>query len=126
MGQHTKSILEMARGAFIERADYEMKRALDNILDPNTKATAKRKIAINISLTPDDNRKNIAVSVETKSNLAPTTPTTTSLYVIGGDSSGTPQVVEMTPQIPGQLDFFGEEQEEPCVLRVIPLTECAY
>lgn len=29
-----KSILQMARGAIQERADYEMSRLLDNILDP--------------------------------------------------------------------------------------------
>lgn len=37
-----KSILQMARGAIQERADYEMSRLLDNILDPNTAATAQR------------------------------------------------------------------------------------
>lgn len=31
-----KSILQMARGAIQERADYEMTRLLANILDPNT------------------------------------------------------------------------------------------
>ena len=38
------SIMQMARGAFEERVDYEMDRVIQNILDPNTKATAKRKI----------------------------------------------------------------------------------
>ena len=32
---NTKSILEMAHGAIMERADYEMKKVLDNILDPH-------------------------------------------------------------------------------------------
>lgn len=31
-----KSVLEMCRGAFMERADYEMSRAISNILDENT------------------------------------------------------------------------------------------
>lgn len=35
-----ESILQMGRGAFAERADYEMRKVIDNILDPNTKATA--------------------------------------------------------------------------------------
>lgn len=39
-----ESILQMGRGAFAERADYEMRKVIDNILDLNTKATAKRKI----------------------------------------------------------------------------------
>lgn len=36
------SILQMAKGAFLERADFEMKRVIDNILDPNTKPNAKK------------------------------------------------------------------------------------
>ena len=43
MDVNQKSILEMARGAFQERADYEMSRIVDNILDANTKADATRK-----------------------------------------------------------------------------------
>lgn len=33
-------------GAILERVDYEMGKVMDNILDPNTKATAKRKISV--------------------------------------------------------------------------------
>ena len=45
-----KSILQMARGAIMERADYEMSRLLANILDPNTSATAKRKLTLTLEL----------------------------------------------------------------------------
>lgn len=51
------SIMSMARGAFEERVDYEMGKVIQNILDPNTKATAKRKITLTIELTPDDERR---------------------------------------------------------------------
>ncbi len=44
------SIMSMARGAFEERVDYEMDKVIQNILDPNTKATAKRKITLTIEL----------------------------------------------------------------------------
>ena len=57
------SILQMAQGAFQERVDYEMQRCVDNILDVNTKATAKRKITLTIELTPDDDRRQIRVNV---------------------------------------------------------------
>ena len=50
------SIMSMARGAFEERVDYEMDKVIQNILDPNTKATAKRKITLTIELTPDHRR----------------------------------------------------------------------
>lgn len=54
-----KSILQMARGAIMERADYEMSRLLANILDPNTSATAKRKLTLTLELKPDDDRQTI-------------------------------------------------------------------
>ena len=57
-----KSILQMARGAIQERADYEMSSLLNNILDPNTSATAARKLTITLTLKPDDTRQNITVS----------------------------------------------------------------
>ena len=48
----TKSILEMCNGAFQERADYEMRKLIDNIIDPNTDPVAKRSITIKIDLKP--------------------------------------------------------------------------
>lgn len=109
-----KSILQMARGAIQERADYEMSRLLANILDANTSATAKRKLTITLELKPDDTRQNIAVSVTAKSTLAATSPVTTSLYVADEDT-----VVEMVPQIPGQTSISGTEQEAPPMLKLI-------
>lgn len=68
------SIMSMARGAFEERVDYEMDKVIQNILDPNTKATAKRKITLTIELTTDDERRTIGVSVTAKSRSQPPTP----------------------------------------------------
>lgn len=113
-----KSILEMARGAFQERVDYEMAKVIDNILDANTNPTARRKITVTLEFAPDDDRTNIGVSVTAKSNLAPTTAARTSLYVCGGQD-GQVSVVEMVPQIPGQQTLNGDEQESPSTLRII-------
>lgn len=74
------SIMSMARGAFEERVDYEMDKVIQNILDPNTKATAKRKITLTIELTPDD---------------------------------------EMVPQVPGQMNMDGTQQEAPKLLKLV-------
>ncbi len=111
-----KSILQMARGAIMERADYEMSRLLANILDPNTSATAKRKLTLTLELKPDDDRQTITVSCIAKTTLAATNPVVTSLYVADEDS-----VVEMVPQIPGQLRMDGNAQEAPPVLKIIKL-----
>lgn len=119
MDMVTKSILEMAKGGFLECTDYEMSKVVSNILDPNTKATAKRKLTITMELTPDDSRTNIVTSFTVKSTLATTNPLLTTLYVAGANSTGGMQIVEMTPQIPGQISMDGEGQEAPPTLRLV-------
>jgi len=111
------SILEMARGAIAERTDYEMGRVMQNIMDPNTKPTEKRKITLTIEFQPDDDRSTISVSVTAKSTLAPTTPIKTALYA-STDSYGEFRAVEMVPQVPGQLGFDGSEAAPAPVLRI--------
>lgn len=117
MERSTKSILEMARGAILERVDYEMAKILDNILDANTKATAKRKMTLTLTFSPDDERATVAVSATAKTTLAPTNPAVTSLYLTGQEGSA--QAVEMVPQVPGQTSLDLEEQEVPSELKII-------
>lgn len=112
-----KSILDMAHGAFKERTDYEMTKAIENILDPNTIATKERSVTVTIKLKPDDSRQNISVMVEAKSKLQPAAPLPTSLYV--DDSQEEVQAVEMVPQVPGQQSLDGAEQEESKILHLI-------
>ena len=116
-----KSILQMARGAFQERVDLEMAKVIDNILDPNTKPTQKRKVTMTIEFAPDDERSNIGVSVSVKYALAPTVPARTTLWVAGDNSTGECQVVEMVPQVPGQMSMDGGEQEAPASLKIIKM-----
>lgn len=109
-----KSILEMARGAILERMDYETSRVIANILDANTSPTTKRKIVVTLELKPDDDRQTITVSCTAKSTLAPTNPVVTSLYVADEEN-----VVEMVPQLPGQYNMDGGVQEAPSSLKII-------
>lgn len=111
-----KSILEMRDGGFLEITDLEMTKAISNIMDPNTKATAKRKITVTLELVPDDSRQNIAVLCTAKSSLAPTNPVVTMLYAADKEN-----VTEMTPQIPGQMGMGGDEQAPPPMLRMIEM-----
>lgn len=101
------SIMSMARGAFEERVDYEMDKVIQNILDPNT-----------IELTPDDERRTIGVSVTAKSTLAATNPVATALYVTS-DGNGELVVAEMVPQVPGQMNMDGTQQEAPKLLKLV-------
>lgn len=120
--QTQKLILEMARGGFMERVDYEMPKIIDNILDVNTQATAKRKLTIILEFVPDSERRNIVANFSIKTALAPTNAVRTTLYMAGEDSTGEFQIVEMVPQIPGQQDLYGNEQEAPPSLKLIKIS----
>ena len=102
------SLIDMANGAIKERLDYEMGRVINNISDPNTKATAKRTITVKITLEPDEERQHVEVSATASSTLA-------ALAV--GQEGGHTVAVELTPQIPGQFDTYGGEAPERKVLK---------
>jgi hypothetical protein len=116
---NSKSILEMAHGAIMERADYEMNKVVENILDINTKAAKKRTLTVTLEFLPDDDRQQIQVKATSKSKLEPTNAVSTALYITGDLGSGEAQAVEMVPQIPGQQTIDGSEQEEAPVLKLI-------
>lgn len=115
-----KSLLEMVGGAIQERVDYEVARVIDNILDANTDPTKKRKITLTIELKPSDDRQIITLEAAAKSALAPTKPVGTTL-AITADRNGEMIIAEMTPQIPGQIDMDGREQEQPKILKLAAL-----
>ena len=111
------SILDMATGAIKERVDYDVARVIENVLDLNTKAQAKRKITLTIEFAPDEDRKKIAISVTSKASLCPTNPVSTALAFIP-TKDGEVQLVEMVPQIPGQIALDGSEQAAPKLLKL--------
>ena len=112
------SILQMARGAIQERVDYEVCKAVDNILDLNTDPTAKRKIVLTIEMKPDENRQYIKISASAKSALAPVLPVGTTLGIAANPDTGEMVLVESTPQIPGQVGIDGSVQEAPKLLKM--------
>lgn len=115
--EQKNSILMMARGAIQERVDYEVTKAIDNILDPNTDAVAKRKIVLTLEMKPDEDRRIIKVAASTKSTLAPVTPVGTTLGITA-DENGEMILVEVVPQVPGQMSIEGGIQAEPKLLKL--------
>ena len=111
------SLLRMAKGAIQERVDYEVTRVVDNLLDMNTEAKAKRKVVLTIVMATDDDRRVVKVEASAKSTLAPVTPIGTSL-VITADKNGEMMLAEIIPQVPGQISMEGTEQEAPKILKI--------
>ena len=116
--QEKVGILRMAMGAIEERVDYEVSRVMENILDLNTKPTAKRKITITLEFSPNSERDRIALGVTAKSALAPTEPVQTALCIMP-DGNGEIQIAEMVPQIPGQYNMAGGVQAPPKILKLV-------
>ena len=109
------NLLEVARGAIGERLDYELGKVVDNISDLNTKADAVRKITLTLSLKPDSERQNIKMSTQVKSTLVPNN-IESALYLTESDEGKA--LVEMLPQVPGQMALDGSEQEEPKIIAI--------
>lgn len=109
------SLLDMAGGAIKERVNYELTKIIENITDPNTSATKPRTLTVQIKLLPDSERKNISIDTIVKSKIEPTNAISTPLYLTE-DSEGQRVAVEMTPQIPGQMNIDGTEQSKPNII----------
>lgn len=108
----------MAKGAIEERADYEVTKIIDNIIDPNTNPTGKRKLTLTLEFIPDAERTKIGLKVQASSKLMPTEAASTMLCITSG-ANGEMVVAEMVPQIPGQMDFSGGEQAPPKILKLV-------
>lgn len=71
------NIANIAGGALVEQVDTEIQRVLENIIDPNTEATKKRKITITLVFEPIADRDATNISFTTKSTLVPAIPVET-------------------------------------------------
>ena len=116
--KNIKSVMEMANGEFLRKVDREMAVCMDNIMDPDADPEGKRKIVVTIVLEPTSTRDEIAVSVQTKTTLQPHQKKQTWLSVTGDDATGEVRVVELVPELPGQMDMMGETYREPPILRL--------
>lgn len=113
------SILEMARGAIMEQVDVEVSKVIENILDPNTEPKKKRQLVLTVDFIPSADRETVVVSANAKSKLQPNNAIQTSLFVGVNHATGELCATEMTANLPGQMDFSGETQEEPKTLKLV-------
>ena len=101
---------EFANGAFSSQINRELKKVTENIHDPNTDATVKRRITITIDFKPNENRDFVTTSVQAKSSLAPALGAVTAMNMGKNLKTGEVEAVEIGKQLPGQLQM--EEVEE--------------
>ena len=63
------TLATLAGGALLETATTELRRIAENIQDPNTAATAKRKHVITVVLEPDETRQMVKIQYSAKADI---------------------------------------------------------
>lgn len=96
------------QGQLSERVGKAMNDVAINIMDPNTEATAKRRIKIEIVIRPNEDRTTASLAVAVRTALAASEPVGTSVSV-GVNQDGEYVIAERTKQRPGQMDIYGNE-----------------
>jgi len=91
---HIVTIADLANGACIERANLELERVLENIMDKNTSPGVCREVILKIKIKPTDDRTVGGVTIQATSKLAPVSEHVTQVY-IGKDIYGKGEISEV-------------------------------
>lgn len=102
-----------ANGAFTAQVNRAIEEVTKNIQDPNTDATAARKITVTIGFKPNQERNFVATGVQTKTTLAPALGAVTAISMGKDIATGEVEAVEIGSQIPGQMSMNDMIQEQP-------------
>lgn len=110
-----KSIGDMMGGAVAERFAATLNTVLENIADPNTEATKKRKITLEVTIAPAKNRATAEFSMTCKPVLAPLAPINQAV-MIDRDDCGNMTATEIGGELPGQVDIDDIDPPAPGVI----------
>lgn len=102
-----------ANGAFTAQVNRAIEEVTKNIQDPNTEASAARKITVTIGFKPNGERNFVATGVQTKTTLAPALGAVTALSMGKDIESGQVEAVEIGNQIPGQMSMDQVQPIQP-------------
>lgn len=108
MARQIKKLDELMDGALTERFNTEMERVLCNVFDPNTDPKAKRRISLIIDIAPNERRDAAEFKVDVKSKIAPPVAIAQTVF-LHMDDKGNVVATEMTREVPGQIDVYGNE-----------------
>lgn len=98
-----------ADGAVAERFNIELKKVLENLVDPNTDAKKKRKVQLTVTVKGNEKRELAEIEISAKTTLAPANAIETTI-IIDRDKNGITGK-ELKSGIPGQTFFDSETGE---------------
>jgi len=100
------SLENLGRGAAVEKFDDCLQQVLENILDPNTGASA-RAVTLKVTIKPNENRTLCSVSIACDPKLVFPKPFVTEMFV--GSDGGKVIATEHNPK---QDPLFHEGEKE--------------
>lgn len=101
---------KLAGGAFTEKLNEALAQVAENIQNPNTDASTKRGITVNIKFQPSKNREMVSTTIQVTTKLAATEAIETQM-IMGTTRAGEIQIAEY-----GQMTM--DEMEEEAAAKV--------
>jgi hypothetical protein len=101
----------LAGGAFAEKLNEALLEVAENIQNPNTEATAKRGITINIKLAPNKSRQQVSTQISVATKLAPTEALDTMIVMGTNMKTGGVEIAEYDTTH-GQLSMLDTAEDE--------------
>lgn len=98
------NLSEIANGGLQEKFEHEVAKVAENIEDPNTDSSKKRKITITMDFIPTDDRSSVIIGTQVKSSLVPEDGVGTTM-LIGRTKSGKMAASELKSGTKGQTFF---------------------
>lgn len=100
----------LAGGAFAEKLNEALMQVAENIQNPNTEATTKRQITVNIKFTPNKTRQMVGTQIAVTTKLAATEAIDTQM-VMGRQYENRPdrdrRIRRADPRADGSLRLHG-------------------
>jgi hypothetical protein len=102
------TLANLGNGGAIELFEEELKKILENILDPNTKAKAKRELTLKVTFVPNADRDSAEIEVECRAKPAPMNSASATIFL--GRRKG--QAIAITHD-PEQFQIQWDEESKP-------------
>lgn len=115
--QSNINLESLAGGAFTEKLNEALMQVAENIQDPNTEATAKRGITVNIKIAPNKNRTMASASISVSTKLAAAEAIDAQLVMGLNMKTGQTEIAEYSDVYGNQITFEdlknSENTEQP-------------
>ncbi|MFR8170769.1 MAG: hypothetical protein ACLU9Q_08100 [Marvinbryantia sp.] len=112
----------LAGGAFAEKLNEALMQVAENIQNPNTEATTKHQITVNIKFKPNKTRQMVGTQIAVTTKLAATEAIDTQMVMGVNMRTGQIEIAEYDGQIRGQMDLsdFTDAAFVPNPVSLIP------